>query len=95
MKLNMYSLYDMKTTSHGVPFFMATDAAAVRAVSNLVSSVDTLVGMNPEDFRLHRLASFDDGSGEIDVLEIPVRVCDAIETRKPTMALVEKGNDND
>lgn len=71
MKLNAYSLLDMKAGAFAVPFFMHHDAQAIRAVIELGQDMSTTVGRYPSDFALCRVGGFDDQSGGLVPLPVP------------------------
>lgn len=78
MKLNAYTLYDNKALNYHAPFFMATDGAAVRALQDLVSDLNTNVGRHPGDYVLYFCGTYDDSNGQLWP-EQPLRhVMDAI-----------------
>lgn len=79
MEINIYAAFDCKAECYGTPFFMANDPLAVRAFTNASLNEETTLSMNPEDFRLMRLGSFDDSSGALTSHDNPVFVCSALE----------------
>lgn len=78
MRINAYTLFDNKALNYHAPFFMATDGAAVRALSDLVSDLNTNVGRHPSDFVLYYCGQYDDSNGQFWP-ELPLRhIMDAI-----------------
>lgn len=63
MILRIFALYDLKSGSHGTPFFMHHVGEAVRACIDLGQNMDTTVGRHPADFALHELGQFDTDTG--------------------------------
>lgn len=64
MKLIAYAVYDRKALIFNRPFFMPNEATAVRAFINSCQP-ETDLAINPEDFVLMRVGSYDDNSGEM------------------------------
>lgn len=63
--MNIYSLKDVKSGYMSLTLYK-NDELAVRAFKNMLSSDErNLVTMNPEDFELYRVGSFDLDSGII------------------------------
>lgn len=72
MNMNMYSIFDVKTDTFGVPFFAPSHGSALRSFQDLANDKNTTVGRHPEDFKLVCVGLFDDHSAVIlgkDVLE--------------------------
>ena len=65
MNLNVYSIFDKAVRAYMRPFFMRTDAEALRAFVADIRSEDSMVGKHPEDYSLFRIGEFD---GEVGVL---------------------------
>lgn len=65
-KTNLYSICDVLTREFGPVLEFASDAAAVRAVKNLIKTrPESPIALNPNNFRLYRLGNFDSDSGVI------------------------------
>lgn len=67
--MNVYSIYDKKASAFYLPFFLANNFMAERAFQNQVADKETLIGKNPEDFVLYRLAEFDENTGSFDDIQ--------------------------
>ena len=65
MITRMYGVYDGVAKAFATPFFMRSDAEAIRAFSAEVNNPTSVLCQNRADFSLHLLAEFDDGSGEV------------------------------
>lgn len=63
MILRAYSLYDCKALIYSPPFYAATDAAAVRMVSDTVADPNTSLSRHPTDYVLFMVGEFDDQRG--------------------------------
>lgn len=68
MKQRLYSVYDKKAESFGVPFASPNDATAIRIVQNTARTPETNINMNPEDYLLYSVALFDMENGEVEPL---------------------------
>lgn len=72
MILHAYSVYDLKGAAFAAPFFMHTDAIAIRMFSDTVADPSHPIARHPEDYQLYRLGDFDDATGQIVPLQLPV-----------------------
>lgn len=68
---NIYTILDEVAETYSTPFFQGNDALAERSFDQLTNSDDTIVYANPTDFRLYRIATFDDKTGVIVAEEKP------------------------
>lgn len=70
MILRIYSVFDSKLATFDLPFYMLTDAAAIRAFSDEVNKPTVQQHQkwneHPEDYSLFCLGEFDDSSGTLD-----------------------------
>lgn len=69
MRLNIYAIYDKAVNAYMRPFFLQADGQAMRAFGDMANDKDHDIGRHPEDFSLFRIGSFDDNSGEIEVID--------------------------
>ncbi|AXH73210.1 MAG: nonstructural protein [Microviridae sp.] len=67
MILHVYSIFDMKASYFSAPFFMAHDALAMRAASDLAQDTSSAPGRHPADFALMKLGSFDDQTATFEL----------------------------
>lgn len=63
MRLFVFALHDTAVKAYGQPFFMPSEAAAVRAFRSLVNDPKSQLNQSPGDFSLHFLGTFDDTHG--------------------------------
>lgn len=64
----MYSVFDSKLATFGLPWFQMTDAAGLREFSDAVndgSNPNNQWHRHPEDFSLFHIGDFDDQTGEV------------------------------
>lgn len=66
MLTKAFSVYDSKAHSFGVPFFMPSVGAAVRAFSDLAQDVNSMVNRHPGDFVLYEIGGFEDSKGVLN-----------------------------
>lgn len=66
MITEIYSLFDVKAMTYGRPVFVPTIGVLIRELQGALSG-DDMLSKHPEDFRLFRLGSFDDQSGQVVV----------------------------
>ena len=75
MKSNLYSIYDIKAEYYSKPFVAQNDEVAQRLITNSFrdpQSSQSEYVLNPQDFQLVRLATFDDGDGHIEADMKPI-----------------------
>jgi len=85
MKLNIYSLQDLKAKCFNNPFFSGNDATACRSVANLLEDRNNTIALDPADFNLFRVGQFDTESGVIESLSIPYLVSPVVNLRKESV----------
>lgn len=78
MILRAYSLHDVKALQYHPPFFVSTDAAAIRMVQDLVNDLQTMVGKHPSDFKLYAVGTYDDLNGRFEPVPVLVHIVDAV-----------------
>lgn len=78
MIIRAYTVYDNKALTYSPPFFVSTDAAAVRMVQDLVDDTGTQVGRHPKDFSLFFVGEFDADSARLLAQQPLVHVVDAV-----------------
>jgi len=84
MKINLYSIYDLKSQSFGHPFSALSDELALRAFSGSVnSSPGNLMADSPEDFTLYHVGEMDDETGSIKA-EVLSSLVNGITLKKET-----------
>lgn len=66
MKVGLYAVYDVATERYLHPVCAETDAAAERQFANTVNSrPDHPFNVNAVDHSLHKIGTFDDGTGMV------------------------------
>lgn len=65
MKTLGFSIFDTKMEHFGVPFFMPTRSAAIRAFNDLADDRNSNISKHRMDYTLFELGEFDDLSGEM------------------------------
>lgn len=78
MILKAYSLFDNKALQYHPPFYASTDAAAIRAVRDLVDDPNTSVGRHPKDYTLYNVGQYDDSNGLFMAQQPLMHVVDAV-----------------
>jgi hypothetical protein len=66
MKKVYYAVFDHKAQVYSGPFLEVTDGTAIRAIQDAVRSPDHPFARHPGDFSLHKLGTFEDGTGVIE-----------------------------
>ncbi len=65
MKTGIYSVFDVKAGAYMVPFFLATDAMALRGFSDLLLDAEHPFSAHAEDFTLFKVGEFTDVKGVV------------------------------
>lgn len=68
--LKMYSIHDVAAQAYGTPFFAANDIAAIRVLTGLVNDPNTIYHIQPSDFTIYCVGSFDVIEGHITADEL-------------------------
>lgn len=63
MILKAYCFLDTKVGSYSMPMFFAHEGHALRAVVEVGSDLNTVVGRHPNDFHLYFIGEFNDQTG--------------------------------
>lgn len=63
--IEIYTIYDTKAQYYTRPFFARGDETAKRIITNTLAQKDNEFAMNPEDFQLYHLGSFNEDDGKI------------------------------
>lgn len=71
MKLQIYSIRDLKGSMYNVPFFQPTHGTAERSFNELIRDPQSLVHKYPADYELFHVGTFDDETGRIETLPTP------------------------
>lgn len=73
MNMLIISIKDTAADAFGRPVYVATEGVAIRQFQDEVNraSEDNQIYRHPDDFHLYALGSFDDVSGQFDILAQP------------------------
>lgn len=63
MKVNMYSIYDVKSECYDMPAFMRDDNAAERHFKMVVTNPDSMICKFKDEYEIYRLGQFDMNTG--------------------------------
>lgn len=69
MILRAYTVFDNAIGEFRAPFFLHQDAEAIRAFKNMANDPTSLIGSNPNDFRLYYAGEYDTSTGEYILTE--------------------------
>ncbi len=76
MKFGVYAVRDLKVGFQSVTI-QPNDASAVRGFESTVINSDSVLSTHAEDFSLFKLGEFDQDSGRLTPLELPVQLIEA------------------
>lgn len=65
--MNIYTILDTKSKGYGLPFYAKNDATVIRTIKNSMISQQSEYSMNPEDFILFKIGTYDQDSGVLEV----------------------------
>jgi len=65
MRLFAYTIYDVCSGVYDRPFYMHSDASAVRSFRDQVENPESYIGKHPEDFTLMSVGTWEDSEGEL------------------------------
>lgn len=85
--MNVYSIYDAKSQTYQMPFYQQNDATCERLLLQTMSSGDSLLRTNPEDFICFHLGNFDDQTGKMELYDAPKVLFKLHELRAPDPSL--------
>lgn len=71
MRTKIFSIYDSKVQTFGVPFFALVDEVAYRHMRMATADRTTHLANFSADFHLFELGEFDDQTAEFDLLVSP------------------------
>lgn len=66
MKMEIFSIYDSVSHVYNQPFFLINKGAALRQFKNMCQDPDTQISLNPSDFTLYHLGSWDNTKCTMD-----------------------------
>lgn len=85
MKHLAFAVHDCKASAFLTPFFFPTAGQAVRAFSDTVNDVKSMLARHPADYTLFQIGHFDDQTGQLESCK-PINLGQAlnfIEAQKP------------
>lgn len=65
MKRNMYSVFDAKSMTFGMPMFVVNDAVMFRMMKDEMAK-ESMLSAHPEDFAVYYLGVFEDEFGKVE-----------------------------
>lgn len=65
MKLQIIALKDRAADVFGNPFYVRTNAEAIRSLGDEVNNKESTIAGHPEDYDLYLVGTFDQDTGEI------------------------------
>jgi len=95
MKLEAFSLRDVKADVFAAPFFVPNQAIAIRLLSQLVLDQRADLGKYPQDFMMFRIGTYDTDNGLLCACPVEL-VCSAVSClpqNKPVVIPVENPNE--
>ena len=82
MQLKVFSIYDEKAEAYLKPFFMRSQAEAIRAFTDLVNDPQSDFFKHSEDFILFEIGDYNDHSGHISSPDSPKVIGKALEFKQ-------------
>lgn len=84
MRLVVVAVRDSAVAAYARPFFVPTTAFAVRSFRQEVNNKESPMCVNPGDFVLFELGSFDEDTGKFENLEAPQQLARAADFKEVT-----------
>lgn len=85
MKTRCFTVVDVKVGAYLLPFFMRSNAEAIRAFGDAVNDSSTQFYRHPEDYCLFCIGEFDDSTGVLVPLAVHESLGKAVEyLNRPT-----------
>lgn len=66
MKMNVYTVYDLKACAYSRPWYSLSHSAAMREFGDAVNDPQAPFGKHPEDYQLVCVGSWDDVDGLLE-----------------------------
>jgi len=76
MKLQSFSMRDVKAETYAAPFFVPNESIAIRLLSELVLDKRSTLGKYPQDFSLYRIGEYDTTTAVLTSCQIDM-ICSA------------------
>lgn len=90
-KFNLYSVYDEKAATFSKPVCFLHDGQALREIGDAATDPKSVLSIHPSDFKIYRLGSFNDCSGEITSEKQPHFLANVSDFVKPSSGLNAAG----
>lgn len=74
-KMELFSLFDVKSEAFMRPFVCPTRGYAIRTVSDMMKEPDNIVAKHPADFALYAVGVMDESTGEISAAKVCLGTC--------------------
>lgn len=96
MKVNAYTIYDVKSLHYSNPFYAPTHGAAIRIVSDAAQDPQNSLSRHPADYVLYCVGSYDDSNGIFQAMDPKEHVIDvvALVHSRPTQPDMFKPGEN-
>lgn len=78
----LFTVYDSKTESYGVPFCMITKGEALRGFADVANDPQTQICKYPADFTLFELGEFNEQNADFHIHEAKINLGTANEFKK-------------
>jgi len=85
--MKIFAIHDIKANAFLQPFFMLTNGMAIRSFETAVNDKNTQFHVYPTDYTLFELGAYDDATGYITSLQVPIPLGSAKEYLKPNPQL--------
>lgn len=79
MIYSLFSIYDEATEIFNLPFHAINERAAIRSFQQACLQPDNHLSMSPQDFTLYHVSDYNDKTGKVENLNVPVRVITAVQ----------------
>jgi hypothetical protein len=93
LKLQIYTVYDIRLGGYMEPFCIATEEMAKRAFCNSCKDPNHPFGQNPADYALNHVGTWDAQKGKIVAMDNPFSIMNGTEALHVTETSIKKVDD--
>jgi len=81
--MKVFAIFDIKANAYLQPFFLPTNGMAIRSFETACNDKSTQFSRHPMDYTLFELGEFDEVTGRLSALQVPIPLGSAKEFVKP------------
>lgn len=90
MLSKIYTIHDNAVKSYNNPFYMLTDAEAIRAFKSEATNPESKICNHPQDFSLYYIGTYDNASATVNQSDGIKLLCTATEIQQSAVIAPEQ-----